>query len=106
MRGLNPNKAHRCDGITIHMIQICDNTLVTHLSIIYTNCIKKGVLPKLWKMTNVVPVYKKDSPRVIDICANQIASFLEKLNSIQLTNEIYQLKITCPTMSTHLHFQG
>ena len=27
-------------------------------------------------------------PRLIDICANQIASFLEKLNSIQLTNEI------------------
>ena len=56
IRGLNPNKAHGWDGITIHMIQICDDTLVIPLSIIYNNCIKKGVFPKLWKMANVVPV--------------------------------------------------
>ena len=62
---LNPNKAHGCDGITIRMIQICDDTLVIPLSIIYTNCIKKGVFPKLWKMANVVPVYKKDSKQLM-----------------------------------------
>ena len=65
IRGLNHNKAHGCDGITIHTIQICDNTLLTPLSIIYTNCIKKGVFPKLWKMANVVPVYKKDSKHLM-----------------------------------------
>jgi hypothetical protein len=46
------------------MIQICDDTLVTPLSIIYTNCIKKGVFPKLWKMANVVPVYKKENKQL------------------------------------------
>ena len=61
IRSLNPNKAHGCDGITIRMIQICDDILVIPLSIIYSNCIKKGAFPKLWKMANVVPVYKKDS---------------------------------------------
>ena len=62
IRGLNSNKAHGWDSITIRMIQICDDTLVTPLSIIYTNCIKKGAFPKLWKMANVVPVYKKELP--------------------------------------------
>ena len=61
IRGLKPHKARGCDGITIHMMQICDDVILTPLSIIYTNCIKKGVFPKLWKMANVVPVYKKDS---------------------------------------------
>ena len=59
IRCLNPNKAHGWDGITIHMIQICEDTLVTPLSIIYTTCIKKGVFPKPWKRANVVPIYKK-----------------------------------------------
>ena len=34
-------------------------TLLSLPSIIYTNCIKKGVFPKPWKRANVVPVYKK-----------------------------------------------
>ena len=34
-------------------------TLVIPLSIIYTNFIKKGVFPKLWKMAHVAPVYKR-----------------------------------------------
>ena len=65
IRCLNPNKAHGWDGITIHMIQICDDTLVTPLSIIYTNCNKKGVFPKPWKRANVVPVYKKDCKQLM-----------------------------------------
>ena len=43
IRSLNPYKAHGCDGITIRMIQFCDDTLVIPLSIIYSKCIKKGV---------------------------------------------------------------
>ena len=60
IRGLSPNNAaHGWDGITIRMIQICDDTLVTPLSII--NCVNKGVFLKVWKKPNIVPVYKKDS---------------------------------------------
>ena len=59
IRSLYPNKAHGCDGITIQMIQICDDALVFPLSLIYSNWIEKDVIPKLWKMANVVPVYKK-----------------------------------------------
>ena len=35
IRCLNPNKAHGGDGITIHMIQICDDTLVTPVYYLY-----------------------------------------------------------------------
>ena len=65
IRGLNPNKAHGWDTITICMIQMCDSSLVIPLSIIYTNCVNKGVFPKFWKMANVVPVHKKDSKQLL-----------------------------------------
>ena len=47
------------------MIQMCDSSLVIPLSIIYTNCVNKGVFPKFWKMANVVPVHKKDSKQLL-----------------------------------------
>ena len=65
IRGLNPNKAHGWDTITIRMTQMCDSSLVIPLSIIYINCVNKGVFPKFWKMANVVPVHKKDSKQLL-----------------------------------------
>ena len=58
------------------MIQICDDTLVTPLSFIYTNCIKKGVFPKPWKRANVVPVYKKKTVSSFRKITDRYLSFL------------------------------
>ena len=37
-----------------------DSSLVTPLKIIFTNCLRHGVFPEIWKRANVVPVHKKN----------------------------------------------
>ena len=60
LKCLNPNKAHGWDGISIRMIQMCGDSIIGPLLIIYKNCILKGVVPSVWKMANVVPIHKKN----------------------------------------------
>ena len=52
---LNPNKAHGWDEISLGMLNLSDKSLVTPLKIIFTNCLKRGVFPGIWKCANVVP---------------------------------------------------
>ena len=59
IRSLNPNKAHGWDEISIRMIKLSDVALVTTLEIIFTNCLRRGVFPEIWRCANVVPVHKK-----------------------------------------------
>ena len=60
IRSLNPDKAHGWDDISVRMIKLSDAALVTPLKIIFTNCLKYGVFPEVWKCANVVPVHKKN----------------------------------------------
>ena len=60
VRSLNPNKAHGWDGISVRMIKLGDDALVTPLKIIFENCLRRGLFPKMWKYANVVPVHKKN----------------------------------------------
>ena len=60
IRSLNPNKAHGWDGISVRMIKLNDTDLITPLKIIFTNCLKRGLFPEIWKYANVVPVHKKN----------------------------------------------
>ena len=42
------------------MIKLSDTSLVTPLKIIFTNCLRQGVFPEIWKRANVVPIHKKN----------------------------------------------
>ena len=64
IRSLNPNKAHGWDEISIRMIKISDASLLTPLRIIFTNCLRQGVFPEIWRCANVVPVHKKNEKNV------------------------------------------
>ena len=64
IRSLNPNKAHGWDEISIRMIKISNASLLTPLRIIFTNCLRQGVFPEIWKCANVVPVHKKNEKNV------------------------------------------
>ena len=46
------------------MIKLGDASLVTPLKIIFTNCLRQGVFPEIWKCANVVPVHKKNEKNV------------------------------------------
>ena len=60
IRSLNPNKAHGCDEISVRMIKLRDDALVLPLKIIFTNRLRCGLFPEIWKHANVVPVNKKN----------------------------------------------
>ena len=57
IRSLNPNKSHGWDEISTRMIKMSDAALVLPLKIIFTNCLRRGLFPEIWKYPNVVPVY-------------------------------------------------
>ena len=64
IRALNPNKAHGRDDISVRIIKLRDAALVPPLKIIFTNCLRRGIFPKIWKHANVVPVHKKNEKNV------------------------------------------
>ena len=45
IRALHVNKAHSCDDISIHIMKICDQSLLKPLSIVYQNCLNTGTFP-------------------------------------------------------------
>ena len=61
IRSLNPNKASGWDEISPMMVKICDSAIVKPISLIFKSCIETGIYPNKWKMSNVCPVYKKNS---------------------------------------------
>ena len=49
IRSLNPNKAHGWDEISVRLIKLSDDALVLPLKIIFTNCLRCGLFPEIWK---------------------------------------------------------
>ena len=45
--------------ISRRMLQICGESIIKFLLIIYKKCLGKGCFPNEWKKANVVPVHKK-----------------------------------------------
>ena len=64
--GLNANKAHGPDDISVKMIKLCPNALCAPLNLIFNNILATGIYPDQWKMANVTPVHKKDNKQVIN----------------------------------------
>ena len=48
------------DEISVRMIKLSDASLVLPLKIIFTNFLRSGLFPEIWKYANVVPVHKKN----------------------------------------------
>ena len=53
--GLNPNKAHGHDNISIRMLKICGNTICKPLELIFKQALTTGVFPSEWKKGNNIP---------------------------------------------------
>ena len=65
IRSLNPNKASGPDEISSQMLLLCDETVTLPLRIIYSNILKTGRYPDMWKVSNVTPVFKKQNKQLI-----------------------------------------
>ena len=65
IKDLNPNKSHGHDNISIKMIQICGETIIIPLKLIFDSAIKVGKFPDSWKKGNIIPVHKKESKTLL-----------------------------------------
>ena len=58
---INPSKAAGPDGIHGSILKNCAVSLAYPLSVIFKISYNSGMIPKDWKLANVVPVHKKGS---------------------------------------------
>ena len=65
IKSLDSKKAHGVDNISIRMIKLCGNSIIYPLTLIFEDCIAKGIFPDLWKLANVIPAYKKESKNIV-----------------------------------------
>ena len=63
IKNLDSNKAHGCDNISIKIIQICDESIALPLKLLFERALKEKKFPDLWKLVNVVPVYRKEDKK-------------------------------------------
>ena len=49
IKGLNSNKAHGHDGISIRMLELCGPSIIKPLSLFFNNCLRDGVFPNDWE---------------------------------------------------------
>ena len=65
LANININKACGPDEIPGIVLKMCSSSVALPLSIIYKLIYNSGSLPSLWKLSNVVPIFKKgDSKQV------------------------------------------
>ena len=58
IRALNINKAHGHDGISIRMIEICDESILKPLLILFKNSLKFSYYPDIPRKSNIIPAQK------------------------------------------------
>ena len=61
IRSINPIKSSGWDSISPRMLKICGSSIVKPLRFIFETCLKTGIFPGKWKMSNVCPSHKKKS---------------------------------------------
>ena len=66
IRNLNPNKASGSDGISGQMLLLCDSSATLPLKIIFQNILVTSTFPDVWKLANVVPIFKKGNKQLIN----------------------------------------
>ena len=49
IQNLDPSKAHGHDKVSIHMLQVCENTNCKPLEIIFKQSMENGSFPSEWK---------------------------------------------------------
>ena len=63
---INPNKAVGPDGVHGSILKNCAVSLAYPLSVIFKISYNSGMIPKDWKLANVVPVHKKGSKMSVE----------------------------------------
>ena len=59
-KSLKPTKAHGADNISIHIIQLCGDSI----TLIFKFSLSNGTFADTWKMANKISVHKKKSEKI------------------------------------------
>ena len=65
LKSLHPGKSNGPDEIATKMLQLCGDTVIIPLKIIFENILFTGIFPVVWKQANVVPVHKKENKQLL-----------------------------------------
>ena len=65
IKNLNPNKSHGHDNLSIRMLQLCGDSIIPPLTILFQSAIEAGHFPDSWKKANVTPIHKKQSKNIV-----------------------------------------
>ena len=66
LKEVKPNKAAGPDGVHGKILKNCAVSIAYPLSIIFRVSYNSGMIPKEWKLANVVPVHKKGSKTSVE----------------------------------------
>ena len=88
---LIPNKASGSDGISGQMLLLCDK--------MFQNILVSPIYPDMWKLANVIPIFKKDDKQFIK---NYRPISLLPICGKSFEKIIFLMHFLCPgTMTTH-----
>ena len=74
IRKLNPHKATGPDGISSQMLLMCDNSAVLPLKLIFRNILETSIYPNMWKLANVISIFKKNDKQLVKILPTNFTS--------------------------------
>ena len=63
IQGLNQNKVHSHDNISIRMLKICDDIICKPLEMIFSQALTSGLFPSEWKKGNIIPIHKQKNDK-------------------------------------------
>ncbi len=89
LKNINANKAAGPDGIHGRILKQCAASIAYPLSKIFELSYNSGMIPKEWKLANVVPVYKKGSKMSVENYRPiSLTSLVMKIFEKSIRNEI------------------
>ena len=87
---LDPNKAHDCDEISIHMLKLCATWISKPLHILFDNSIINECFPNEWKKANTIPVHKGDKQIIKNYPPVSLLSICSKIFGKILFNSLFK----------------
>ena len=87
---MDPNKAHGCDEISIHMLKLCATWISKPLHILFDNSIMNECFPNEWKKANTIPVHKGDKQIIKNYPPVSLLSICSKIFGKILFNSLFK----------------
>ncbi len=78
---MKPKTSCRFDGISTKLLKFIKQYILAEpLTIVANQMLNTGIFPDLLKITNALPVYKKDDETITDqfLCSQQFPKYLKK----------------------------